>query len=658
MSCVPSLMDSSPPAETGQEEAVLLGEESVKPSETVLSTGNDSENTLVDEVTDREGQQEEEDDDDLLDKDEDLMEQLLPTRDEEHFGEEDHEQEEDEHREDISDDDEDEKDELSKDKNENDQEMAPDSADEEDDEKTDDEDDKNGKQAVSDISDTEDFLGRDDDKGDVEDMEAKAGEDEEDTHHQRKFPDSDLSEVSKKGSGSEDELAGKSETEDKPKVGAVQTSDTADQTIDSKAQVMMIDGEKPKRKSKNYDYATKLNYLFRDARFFLVKSNTAENVTIAKNKGVWSTPFTNETKLNQAYHESRNVLLLFSVKESGKFCGLARIAAPSSRDGPRVPWVLAHGLSAKALGGVFKIDWVCKTELSFQKVQHLYNPWNEGKPVKIGRDGQQIEPKVAEELCRLFSVDKSVDMTPILRRSKETARTLRAKEPVKKTVGPLAGRTGPMSGRTGPLGGRLGGRPDHRPSRGMGGGNRGGFGGGNRDGGRRGRDRGGRGGGRGGGMGGGGGPRDRGRKRPRVDDGRGRGRAKMPRFEERRRPPVYRERSPLEYPLYAPRAPTYTDYLRVMTATRGPPQRSEYMYPTDPYLPTPPPRYYDGATSLLFRRRSRSRSYDRSVEEFIRRNSRRSRDRSMDRHHRISRSRTRSRSRDRGGESTMRRYRR
>ena len=26
-------------------------------------------------------------------------------------------------------------------------------------------------------------------------MEAKAGEDEEDTHHQRKFPDSDLSEV-------------------------------------------------------------------------------------------------------------------------------------------------------------------------------------------------------------------------------------------------------------------------------------------------------------------------------------------------------------------------------------------------------------------------------------------------------------------------------
>ena len=26
--------------------------------------------------------------------------------------------------------------------------------------------------------------------------------------------------------------------------------------------------------------------------------------------------------------------------------------------------------------------------MSFTKTQHLFNPWNEGKPVKIGRDGQ------------------------------------------------------------------------------------------------------------------------------------------------------------------------------------------------------------------------------------------------------------------------------
>lgn len=67
--------------------------------------------------------------------------------------------------------------------------------------------------------------------------------------------------------------------------------------------------------------------------------------------------------------------------------------------------VLPPGLSAKALGGVFKVDWVCRKELPFTATLHLYNPWNDGKQVKIGRDGQEIEPRVAEELCRLFPED-------------------------------------------------------------------------------------------------------------------------------------------------------------------------------------------------------------------------------------------------------------
>eukprot|EP00095_Tigriopus_kingsejongensis_P005250 maker-scaffold353_size198981-snap-gene-0.35 protein:Tk05250 transcript:maker-scaffold353_size198981-snap-gene-0.35-mRNA-1 annotation:"yth domain-containing protein 1" len=177
---------------------------------------------------------------------------------------------------------------------------------------------------------------------------------------------------------------------------------------------------------KSYDYATKLNYLFRDARVFLVKSNNAENVSLSKAKAVWSTPPANESRFNQAFEESRNVLLVFSVKESGRFAGFARMASPSRRDVPSVSWVLPPGLSAKALGGVFHIDWVCRKELSFQRVQHLSNPWNDDKPVKIGRDGQEIQPSVALELCRLFVEDASIDMTPILRKSKESARKQRS----------------------------------------------------------------------------------------------------------------------------------------------------------------------------------------------------------------------------------------
>jgi len=229
-------------------------------------------------------------------------------------------------------------------------------------------------------------------------------------------------------SGSENDEVEEKDKEKKPSLASrvsrpAPITAPTDSTSSSTSQLK----EKKKKTGKSYDYATKLNYLFRDARFFLVKSSVSENVSLSKVRGVWSTPPANEIRFNKAYKESRNVLLIYSVKESGKFCGLARLATESRRDGPRVPWILPPGLSAKALGGVFKIDWICKRDLPFTKVSHLHNPWNENKPVKIGRDGQEIEPSIAEELCRLFPVDDEIDMTPILRRSKESARRQRSR---------------------------------------------------------------------------------------------------------------------------------------------------------------------------------------------------------------------------------------
>lgn len=68
----------------------------------------------------------------------------------------------------------------------------------------------------------------------------------------------------------------------------------------------------------SYDYKTKLNYLFRDTRFFLIKSNNADNVGLSKSKSVWATLPQNDANLCQAFKEARNVLLIFSVNESGK----------------------------------------------------------------------------------------------------------------------------------------------------------------------------------------------------------------------------------------------------------------------------------------------------------------------------------------------------
>uniref|UniRef100_A0A8D0N144 YTH domain-containing family protein n=1 Tax=Sus scrofa TaxID=9823 RepID=A0A8D0N144_PIG len=170
------------------------------------------------------------------------------------------------------------------------------------------------------------------------------------------------------------------------------------------------------------DQTSKLKYVLQDARFFLIKSNNHENVSLAKAKGVWSTLPVNEKKLNAAFRSARSVILIFSVRESGKFQGFARLSSESHHGGSPIHWVLPAGMNAKMLGGVFKIDWICRRELPFTKSAHLTNPWNEHKPVKIGRDGQEIELECGTQLCLLFPPDESIDLYQVIHKMRHKRR--------------------------------------------------------------------------------------------------------------------------------------------------------------------------------------------------------------------------------------------
>ncbi|KAK7165502.1 hypothetical protein R3I94_003763 [Phoxinus phoxinus] len=192
------------------------------------------------------------------------------------------------------------------------------------------------------------------------------------------------------------------------------------------------------------DQTSKLKYILREARFFLIKSNNHENVSLAKAKGVWSTLPVNEKKLNAAFRAARSVVLVFSVRESGKFQGFARLSSESHHGGSPIHWVLPAGMNAKMLGGVFKIDWICRRELPFTKTAHLSNPWNEHKPVKIGRDGQEIEAECGTQLCMLFPPDESIDLYQVIHKMRHKRRMhseprsrgrLPHREPVPRDVG-------------------------------------------------------------------------------------------------------------------------------------------------------------------------------------------------------------------------------
>ena len=180
--------------------------------------------------------------------------------------------------------------------------------------------------------------------------------------------------------------------------------DTMDDFEDPKAKSKHVRSRhsrshEPSSHSKDLPFSDKL---FVDAKYFIMKSNNHENIRIAKEKYAWSTPLPNEKKLSQSYRQHKNIILLFSVRESGRFQGFARLASDVKRSGPSIQWHLPHGINANSLGGIFRLQWVCKDDLEFSKCQDVSNPWNDHKPVKISRDGQELPPAIGEKLCRIW----------------------------------------------------------------------------------------------------------------------------------------------------------------------------------------------------------------------------------------------------------------
>uniref|UniRef100_A0A665TXH3 YTH domain-containing family protein n=1 Tax=Echeneis naucrates TaxID=173247 RepID=A0A665TXH3_ECHNA len=280
--------------------------------------------------------------------------------------------------------------------------------------------------AASHVEDEEDDQEEEEEEEDEEGMEEEEEEEDEEEEEGEKEEEEDEEEEEYERRGGEgNDYDTRSEAGDSRSASSVSFSDDGESVHSGSASEASGNHDNNKKSflPASSDPTSKLRYILRDARFFLIKSNNHENVSLAKAKGVWSTLPVNEKKLNAAFRSARSVVLVFSVRESGKFQGFARLASESHHGGSPIHWVLPAGMNAKMLGGVFKIDWLCRRELPFTKTAHLSNPWNEHKPVKIGRDGQEIQPDVGAQLCALFPLDESVDVHQVARRVRHKRRT-------------------------------------------------------------------------------------------------------------------------------------------------------------------------------------------------------------------------------------------
>lgn len=126
------------------------------------------------------------------------------------------------------------------------------------------------------------------------------------------------------------------------------------------------------------------------ARFFVVKSNSYENLETSIQHGAWATTMRPTKKLTAALKSTDHVILIFSINESSCFQGIARMErAPDPGFKPELfknqpNSSLGHSQMHNNLSFMsnFKISWLMKCTYPFRELENFpVNELNEGQPI-------------------------------------------------------------------------------------------------------------------------------------------------------------------------------------------------------------------------------------------------------------------------------------
>lgn len=146
----------------------------------------------------------------------------------------------------------------------------------------------------------------------------------------------------------------------------------------------------------------------KESRFFVIKSNSREDVLHSIKHNIWCSTKYGNTKLNQAFSEKQNnkhmsIYLFFSVNTSGMFSGMAEMVSQVDFDAKSDVW------TQDKWKGKFEIKWIFFKDVPNSRLKHITLANNENKPVTHSRDAQEIP------------FDKGVEMLDVFRNYKHTS---------------------------------------------------------------------------------------------------------------------------------------------------------------------------------------------------------------------------------------------
>ncbi|KAL6335581.1 hypothetical protein AAG906_030711 [Vitis piasezkii] len=141
---------------------------------------------------------------------------------------------------------------------------------------------------------------------------------------------------------------------------------------------------------------------YKDAKFFIIKSYSEDNVHKSIKYGVWASTPNGNRKLDAAYREAKEkqaacpVFLLFSVNASAQFCGVAEMVGPVDFDKSVDYW------QQDKWSGQFPVKWHIIKDVPNSQFRHIVLENNDNKPVTNSRDTQEVKLEQGIEILNIF----------------------------------------------------------------------------------------------------------------------------------------------------------------------------------------------------------------------------------------------------------------
>lgn len=125
----------------------------------------------------------------------------------------------------------------------------------------------------------------------------------------------------------------------------------------------------------------------KNTKFFVIKSNSAQNIQISQQHDVWASTKLGNARLSKAFEGGNcNVILFYSVCGSGSFCGVCKMMSDiKSKEESKDVWSNKEIWTRN-----FAVKWMVSKVVPNNCFRHLSNPENENKPVYQSRDTQVI----------------------------------------------------------------------------------------------------------------------------------------------------------------------------------------------------------------------------------------------------------------------------